>query len=357
MTLKTKRLILRPWEEDDAEELFRYAKDPQVGPVAGWQVHKSIQNSKEIIRDVLSAEGTFAVVLKETGLPVGSIGIMQNVNIPTNPGECEIGYWIGKPYWGRGLIPEAANELIRYCFENLNMNLIWCGYYDGNEKSKRVSEKCGFKFHHTNENVFCTLMGDVRVEHITYLDRGMWEKNNKLRLIKCEPKDLNRIDEFYKHVIDNTDTMPKYARWVYGQHPTHEQIAFYVDNGFMYYVEKDGIILGAVAVAPFQDDDYEGVDWQIKCGNHEVSTVHLLAVNPDFQRQGIAKRIMLEVKSIAIGNRSKAVRLDAISGNTPAHSLYGSMGYARRGICHWYAENVGWTDFLMFELLLNSKEV
>ncbi|MGM9550671.1 MAG: GNAT family N-acetyltransferase [Clostridia bacterium] len=175
MTLETKRLILRPWENADAEELYKYAKDPDVGPIAGWQVHTSVENSREIIETVLSKEGTFAVVLKETMLPVGSIGIMFNVNIPTKEGEGEIGYWIGKPYWGQGLIPEAAQEIIRYCFEELNLNLIWCGYYDGNEKSRRAQEKCGFKYHHTNYNVPCELMGDVREEHVTHLTKEEWE--------------------------------------------------------------------------------------------------------------------------------------------------------------------------------------
>lgn len=70
MTLETTRLVLRPWDESDAEELYRYAKDPEVGPIAGWPVHTSVQNSREIIRDVLSAPETYAVVLKETSLPV-----------------------------------------------------------------------------------------------------------------------------------------------------------------------------------------------------------------------------------------------------------------------------------------------
>lgn len=57
-TLETERLILRPWEEADAEECFRYAKDPRVGPIAGWPVHTSAENSRQIIRDVLSAPET-----------------------------------------------------------------------------------------------------------------------------------------------------------------------------------------------------------------------------------------------------------------------------------------------------------
>ena len=76
MTLETERLILRPWEEDDAEDLYRYASDPDVGPIAGWPAHTSVENSREIIREVLSAPETYAVVLREEGHAVGSIGLM-----------------------------------------------------------------------------------------------------------------------------------------------------------------------------------------------------------------------------------------------------------------------------------------
>ena len=73
MQLETTRLLLRPWREDDAEELYRLACDPKVGPIAGWAVHTSAENSREIIRSVLSKPETYALVLKETGAVVGSI--------------------------------------------------------------------------------------------------------------------------------------------------------------------------------------------------------------------------------------------------------------------------------------------
>ena len=116
MILETKRLILRPWQQSDAEELYKYAKDPQVGPIAGWPVHTSVENSRDIIGTVLSAPQTYAVVLKTTDLPIGSIALMigerSNIGLPDTEGE--IGYWIGVPYWGQGLIPEAVKKLIEY---------------------------------------------------------------------------------------------------------------------------------------------------------------------------------------------------------------------------------------------------
>lgn len=177
MILETDRLILRPWEETDAEELYNYARDPAVGPVAGWPPHTSVENSREIIRAVLSAPETYAVVLKETGKPVGSIGLIppEQCHVETLPGEREIGYWIGVPYWGKGLIPEAVRRLQQYAFEKLECPALWCGYYDGNEKSKRVQEKCGFRYHHTERDKFCAVMGDLRTEHFTHLTREQWE--------------------------------------------------------------------------------------------------------------------------------------------------------------------------------------
>ena len=99
MILETERLILRPWTSGDAESLYKYASDDRVGPIAGWQPHKSVEESRQIIFDVLSAKETYAVVLKETNEPVGSIGLMigEKSNLVLAENEGEIGYWIGVP--------------------------------------------------------------------------------------------------------------------------------------------------------------------------------------------------------------------------------------------------------------------
>lgn len=140
MQLKTQRLILRPWKESDAEDLYKYASNPHVGPIAGWPPHTSVDNSREIIRSVLSKNEIYAVCLKEDNKAIGSIGLTfgnaSTLNLPDTQGE--IGYWIGVPFWGQGLIPEAVKELLRHGFEDLKLEKIWCGYFDGNIKSKRA---------------------------------------------------------------------------------------------------------------------------------------------------------------------------------------------------------------------------
>ena len=143
MILHTQRLTLRPWTEADAETLFKYAADPEVGPAAGWAAHTSVEDSREIIRNVLSAEGTFAVCLKErSDAPVGSIGWFVRDGLPDG---VEIGYWIGQPFWGQGYIPEATECLLDYLFTQTDCPRVWCSHFLGNEKSKRVIEKCGFR--------------------------------------------------------------------------------------------------------------------------------------------------------------------------------------------------------------------
>ena len=175
--IETERLILRPWLETDAESLYEYAKEPAVGPIAGWPVHSSVENSLEIIRNVLSADETYAVCLKTDNVAIGSIGLIPPAQSHTiaSDTELEVAYWIGVPFWGNGYIPEAIRAIQKHVFEDLGCTAMWCGYYEGNEKSKRCQEKCGFKYHHTEKNKPCELMGDVRTEHFTYLTKEEWE--------------------------------------------------------------------------------------------------------------------------------------------------------------------------------------
>lgn len=181
MRLETKRLLLRPWCEEDAENLYKYASDPDVGPMAGWPVHTSVENSLDIMRQMLLVPETFAVCLKDDNKAIGCIALKfgDSTDMTDREDECELGYWLGKPFWGQGIIPEAAHELIRHGFEELSLRAIWCGYYDGNVKSKRAMEKCGFRYHHTTEGLEVALLGEIRTGHATLLTKEDWLRNKK----------------------------------------------------------------------------------------------------------------------------------------------------------------------------------
>lgn len=172
MILETERLILRPWEESDAADLFLYAKDPQVGPRAGWPPHQSVEESANILKNVLMVPESYAVILKETNRLIGCVQLK-----PTDGSieiEPEIGYWLGVPHWGKGYMAEAVHELLRHGFEDIGCKGVWCGYYAGNEQSRRVQEKCGFKPHHFTPKAVTT-MGDYRDTYYNYLSKADWE--------------------------------------------------------------------------------------------------------------------------------------------------------------------------------------
>jgi len=176
---ETERLILRRWEESDAESCYKYAKNPNVGPMGSWPIHTSVENSLEIIRTVLQKEGNYAICLKENNKAIGSIGFFQSHNNCAKEGELEIGFWIGEPFWGNGYVPEAVREIQKYCFEELGSELIWCVHWDKNIKSRKAQMKCGFVYHHTEENCYNSLIDEYRNHCVNVLTKEEWMKNKK----------------------------------------------------------------------------------------------------------------------------------------------------------------------------------
>ena len=178
MIMETERLLLRPWEETDAEACYLYAKDPRVGPAAGWPVHTSVEESRRVIREVLSAKETYAIIWKQSGEPIGSIGLHFHTDLAKTEDEAELGYWVGAPYWGRGIGPEAAEEMLRHGFADLRLSRIWCAYYYGNERSKRVQQKLGFRYQGSNPNTAVPLLGEFRTDHVNLLTAEDWKKHH-----------------------------------------------------------------------------------------------------------------------------------------------------------------------------------
>lgn len=172
-----------------------------------------------------------------------------------------------------------------------------------------------------------------------------------MKLVKATEQDFQKITRFYRDAISHTEDMDVCARWVYGQHPTDEMIRGYIRKGAMYYNEKDGRIRSAAAVTP-QAEDYHDSAWSVSLEDNEVAVVHLLCVAPECQGKGIARDTMGCIIGLNRTMGKKAVRLDALACNIPAHRLYESLGFQKREQRRWYAENVGWTDFFLYELVL-----
>lgn len=305
--LETGRLVLRPWVVGDAAELYRYASNPRVGPIAGWPPHESVEQSREIIEAVFSAPETYAVVLRETGLPIGCVGLLfgETGNVPLTADEAEVGYWVGVPYWGRGLIPEAVRELCRHAFADLSLSALWGTCGADNPNSARVLEKCGFTFVRLEHDVPVELMGDIRDERVYRLDEpgGTSGKDSPL----CVAAAGERPDDLM------TDL---FAVWNASVRATHnflteediQRIAAYVPDALrgvetmMVAFDADGSAIG-----------FCGVDGGM---------VEMLFVHPEARGKGVGSRLL----RVAVQGYG-ATKVDVNEQNVQARGFYEHEGF------------------------------
>ena len=146
LSFGSQRLLLRPWHETDAEILYYYAKDEEVGPRAGWAPHQSVDESRDVINNVFHNATTWAIVLRETDKVVGAIGYGPSCDcdLPARPDEPTVGYWVGKEYWNQGICTESLALLIDRIVNHTGIKSLVSGHYVDNPASGRVMEKCGF---------------------------------------------------------------------------------------------------------------------------------------------------------------------------------------------------------------------
>lgn len=171
MILETERLWLRPWTSKDAKTLLKLGNDTRVGPAAGWPVVNNIEESKKLIHYIFSCWGFFALELKSTKELIGSVGILigEASNFPISDEDGEIVYWLGVPYWHHGYAVEAVKKMVDYGFSSLELKQLWCGYFESNDASKKVQERCGFEYQYTMPNKVQTLAGEWHIQHVTCL--------------------------------------------------------------------------------------------------------------------------------------------------------------------------------------------
>ena len=144
---------------------------------AGWPPHQSVEESLDVIKNVLNGKEAYAICLKEDGKAIGAIELKLNghTDMTERDDECELGYWLGKLFWNQGFMTEAAREILRHAFEDICMSKVWCGYYEGNAKSKHVQEKVGFKYQWTTEGVDVPLMHVKRTGHVNAMTKEEWQ--------------------------------------------------------------------------------------------------------------------------------------------------------------------------------------
>ena len=172
--IETDRLILETWTPKDAPALYAYAKNPNVGPNAGWKPHADVRESKRIIKTIFSAKDTWKIVWKENGEVIGSIGLDDDRRRPGIPSR-ELGYSLAEPYWGRGIMTEAGKAVLRYGFENLHLAIISIQTAVSNVRSQSVIRKLGFHPEGMERRCFRRYDGKVIDEYVFSMLRSEWE--------------------------------------------------------------------------------------------------------------------------------------------------------------------------------------
>lgn len=144
--IETERLLLSPWtlSVEDVKGLYDYAKNPNVGPNAGWAPHKDEDESASIIEEMFMPYEVWSIRDRQTGKLMGSIGLepdrrREGVN------SRELGYSLGEDFWGHGYMTEAARAVMKKAFDELDLEVMSICTGPENKRSQRVIEKCGFK--------------------------------------------------------------------------------------------------------------------------------------------------------------------------------------------------------------------
>lgn len=164
--LETERLRLRGWTLDDLDDFYEYAKRLDVGPDAGWKPHACKDESEKILKSFIENDDIWAIELKENNKVIGSVGLHKDMN-RSGVNSKILGYVLSKDYWGKGIMPEAVKAVIRYAFEEESLELISVQHFRFNDKSKRVIEKCGFKYEGTLRKG-CKLFNGKIVDLVCY---------------------------------------------------------------------------------------------------------------------------------------------------------------------------------------------
>ncbi|MBQ6382832.1 MAG: GNAT family N-acetyltransferase [Clostridia bacterium] len=143
--LETPSLILRPMVMKDAEDIYVYSSDPEVARYVLWEPHRSVRDTRMYIRYIRSLyhnglPSSWAVVLRETGRVIGSVGFMW---VSEENSSAEVGYSLSRQYWNRGYATEALSAVLRSAFSVLPLNRIEAQRDLRNPASGRVMEKCG----------------------------------------------------------------------------------------------------------------------------------------------------------------------------------------------------------------------
>lgn len=192
LVIKTDRLILRAFNDNDLEDLYAYAKTPGLGEMAGWPHHKSIEDSKEVLERFKKNKDVLAI--EKEGKVIGSIGLHPvdsefYKEFEDKKGK-EIGFVLSEDFHRQKIMTEAVKALMKYAFEDLGLDYISAGYFRGNFKSRWFQQKLGFSYY--GSHVVKVAMGNFEPTHQTIFTKEDYF-SNKTGQVSAKKK--NKVKE------------------------------------------------------------------------------------------------------------------------------------------------------------------
>lgn len=284
-TLETIRLVIRPFQEKDAEAFFACCQNPNLGNNAGWAPHKTIEESREILRNVfIGQENIWAMTLKDTQQLIGSIGIVPDPK-RENPQVRMLGYWLDEAHWGKGYMTEAVQAVLNYGFNELQLSLITANCYPHNKRSQQVLERNGFIYEGVLHQAELTYNGNI-LDHLCYYLPNICQP---------APQDYEEILEVWEASVRHTHHFL-----------TEEHIQFYkplVRNHYLPAVELYIIRNASRKIVAFV-----GLSDEL---------IEMLFVSPDEQGKGYGKRLLEYVTQ-----KKQMNKVDVNEQNEKALSFY-----------------------------------
>lgn len=288
--IETKRLLLRPFQENDAEAFFACCQNPNLGNNAGWAPHKTLNESREILHGAfIGQEGIWAVTLKDTQQLIASIGIVPDPK-RENPQVRMLGYWLDEPYWGKGYMSEAVQAVLNYGFNELQLSLITANCYPHNKRSQQVLKRNGFIYEGTLHQAELTYNGNI-YDHQCYYLPGISQPT---------PEDYDEILHVWEMSVRHTHDFL-----------TEEHIQFYKPLVRKHYLPA--VELFVIRNANGKIAAFMGLSDEL---------IEMLFVHPDEQGKGYGKRLMEYAR-----DKKHMDKVDVNEQNEKALQFYLHLGF------------------------------
>ncbi len=200
-------------------------------------------------------------------------------------------------------------------------------------------------------------------EHLTFLDRWMkdimltetekLESDNKIKIRIADVSDYIQVRDFYYSLIDVMEDAEYKPGWERDIYPTQEFLVHSIEKGNLYIGRVNEYIAACMVVNHEYNDGYHNARWSVNVKDSELFVIHALGVHPAYSGKGIAKQMVQKVINTAREQKIKTIRLDVLEGNIPAEQVYTQMGFVYCSTIKMFYENTGWTNYRLFEYIVN----